>query len=244
MGRLSRTSFGRYVADMLQQRAEGERLVFLLDHVEDEDEPLVLPLLENADVRVVAAPLGLVEDDHPWWWTRFDSLVVPPLSLDEAQSLAARLLAGLGHSHNDALALAIGEASAGIPRLVHLLVESVHVDPTRAEPGRINEISSELVAERGDPSGLRGRIEALEASHFDSLATRALDGAADAPRGGLSPDELRAALVDDEVTPTRARHTMQSLLDQGWLAERDGRISFEHPALQEHWKAARRHEPS
>jgi predicted HTH transcriptional regulator len=239
MSRLNRTSFERYVADVLEQRAEGERLVFLLDHIDGEDESRVLPLLENPDVRVVAAPLGLIADDHPWWWTHFDSLVVPPLSSDEAQSLASRLLAGLGHPRNDALALAIGQASAGIPRLIHLLVDRVHVDPTWADPGRMPEFLHELVAERGDPSGLRGRIDRLENHHFEPLETHALDGAADAPAGGLSPDELRAALVGDEVTPTQARHTIQSLLDQGWLVERDGRISFEHPVLQEHWKAAR-----
>jgi predicted HTH transcriptional regulator len=245
MSRLNRTSFERYVADVLQQRAEGERLVFLLDHVEgEEDESLVLPLLESADVRVVAAPLDLVEDDHPWWWIHFDSLVVPPLSSDEAQSLASRLLAGLGHPRNDALALAIGQACAGIPRILHLLVDRMHVDPTRAEPGRIPEFLHELVAERGDPTGLRGRIGQLQAHRFDALEAHALDRAADAPAGGFSPDELRAALVDDEVTPTHARHTIQSLLDQGWLVERDGRISFEHPVLQEHWKTARQREHS
>jgi hypothetical protein len=213
----------------------------LLDHVGENELLLVLPLLESADVRVVAAPLDLVEDDQPWWWTHFDSLVVPPLSSDAAQSLASRLLAGLGHPRNDALALAIGQASAGIPRLVHLLVDRVHIDPTRTEPGRIPELLHELVAERGDPSGLRWRIEQLQARHFSALERRALDGAADAPAGDLSPDELRAALVDDEVTPTQARHTIQSLLDQGWLVERDDRISLEHPVLQEHWKATRRH---
>ena len=238
MGRLNRTSFGRYVTDVLQQRTEGERLVFLLDHFHGEDESLVLPLLESADVRVVSAPLDLVEDDHPWWWTHFDSLVVPPLSSDSAQALASRLLAGLGLPRNDALALAIGETSAGIPRLVHLLVDRAHIEPARAEAGRIPELLAELVAERGDPSGLRGRMDRLGSQHFEPLAMRALDGAADAPAGGLSPDELRAALVDDEVTPALARHTMRSLLDEGWLVERDGRISFEHPVLQEHWKMA------
>jgi predicted HTH transcriptional regulator len=242
MSQLNRTSFERGVADVLQRRAEGERLIFLLDHVEDEGESLVLPLLESADVRVVAAPLHLVEDDHPWWWTHFDSLVVPPLSSDEAQSLASRLLAGLGHPRNDALALAVGQASAGIPRIVHLLVHGVQVDPTRAEPGRIPELLQELVAARGDPSGLRGRIERLQTHHFVPLETRALDGAADAPAGGLSPDQLRVALVDDEVTPTQARHAIQSLLDQGWLVERDGRIVLEHPVLQEHWQAVRQRE--
>lgn len=243
MSHLNGAKFRRYVADVIQQRAEGERLVFLLDHVDDENESLVLPLLESADVRVVAAPLGLVEDDH-WWWDHFDSLVVPPLSSDEAQSLASRLLAGLGHPSNDALALAIGQASAGIPRLLHLLVGRVHVDPTRAEPGRIPEFLHELVAERGDPSGLRGRTVLLHDHGFGPLETHALDRAADAPAGGLSPDELRAALVDDEVTPTQARHSIQSLLDQGWLVERDGRISFEHPVLQAEWIKTRQRERS
>ncbi len=239
MSRLNRTSFARDIAEVLQQRAEGERLVFLLDHVAGEDEPSILQLLENADVRVVAAPLGLVEDDDSEWWARFDSLVVPPLSSSDAQSLAARLLAGLGYPRNDALVLAVERASAGIPHLVHLLVDRVHIDPTLAEPDRIPNLLDELVAELGDPSGLRKRMDRLQVHYFGSSERRALDGAADAPAGGLSPDQLRVALVDDEVAPTQARRTIKSLLEQGWLVERDGRISFEHPMLQEHWKAAR-----
>jgi predicted HTH transcriptional regulator len=244
MSHLNRTSFERDVAELLQQRAEGERLVFLLDHVDDEDKSSVLQLLENADVRVVAAPLGLVEDDDSGWWAHFDSVVVPPLSSGDAQSLASRLLAGLGYFRNDALVLAIEQASAGIPHLVHLLVDRVHIDPTLAEPDRIPELLDELIAERGDPSGLRKRIERLQVHSFSHLERRSLDGAAHAPPGGLSPDQLRVALVDDEVAPTQARHTIQSLLDRGWLVERDGRISLEHPVLHEHWKTARQREHS
>lgn len=244
MSRLNRTSFERDVAEVLRQRAEGERLVFLLDHMVEDDEPSVLRLLDSPDVRVVAAPLGLVADDESEWWARFDSVVVPPLSSSDAQSLASRLLAGVGYPRNDALALAIERASAGVPHLVHLLADRVHIDPSLAEPDRIPELLDELVAERGDPSGLRGRMDRLQASHFAALERRALDGAADAPAGGLSPDQLRVALVDDEVTPAQARRTIQSLLEQGWLAERDGRVSFEHPMLQAHWKAARQREHS
>lgn len=239
MSEINRTSFERDLTELLQQRGHGERLVFLLDHVADDDEPWVLQLLANTDVRVVAAPLGLVEDDDSEWWARFDSVVVPPLSSSDARSLASRLLAGLGYFRNDALVLAIEQASAGIPHLIHLLVDRVHIDPTRAEPSRIPELLDELIAERGDPSGLRKRVDQLQAHPFDHLARRALDAAAHAPPGGLSPDQLRVALVDDEVPPTQARHTIQSLLDQGWLVERDGRMSLEHPMLREHWKAAR-----
>lgn len=244
MSQLNRTSFERDIAEVLQQRVEGERLVFLLDHVADEDEPSVLRLLESVDVRVVAAPRDLIEDDDSEWWARFDSVVVPPLSSGDAQSLASRLLAGLGYPRSDALVLAIEQASAGIPHLIHLLVDRVHTSPSLAEPDRIPELLDELVAERGDPSGLRKRMDRLQARSFDSSERRALDGAADAPAGGLSPDQLRVALVDDEVTPTQARHTIQSLLDQGWLVERDGRISLEHPVLREHWKARRQRERS
>lgn len=244
MSHLNRTSFERDIVEVLQQRAEAERLVFLLDHVADEDEPSVLRLLENADVRVVAAPLGLVEDDSSEWWSRFDSVIVPPLSSGAAQSLSSRLLAGLGYPRNDALVLAIERASAGIPHLIHLLVDRVHIDPTLSEPDRVPDLLDELGAELGDPSGLRKRIDRLQARYFDALERRALDGAADAPAGGLSPDQLRVALVDDEVTPTQARRTIQSLLEKGWLVERDGRILFEHPVLQEHWKTARQRKHS
>ncbi|MCX4240862.1 RNA-binding domain-containing protein [Paraliomyxa miuraensis] len=239
MSRLNRAQLEGHVADLLERRVEGERLVLLLDHIEDDDEPSVWKLLENVDVRVVAAPLNLVADDHSWWWDRFDSIVVPPLSSDDARSLASRLLAGQGHPRSDALELAIEQSSAGIPRLIHLLVDRIHVDPTLAEPGRIPELLRELIAQRGDPSGLRRRIDALQVHRFDGLERRALDGAADAPAGGLSPDDLGAALIDDVVTSTLAHRAIQSLLDQGWLVKRDRRISLEHPVLAEHWKAAR-----
>jgi hypothetical protein len=243
MSRVSPTNFDRYVSELLEGRTVGERLVFLLDHVGEDDEPSVVRLLEDADVRVVAAPLGLIEEDYPSWWDYFDSVVVPPLSLADAQSLASRLLAGLGHGRSDALALAIEQACAGIPRLIHLLVDRVHVDPTLAEPGRIPGLLDDLVAERGDPSGLRARLDGLQVRKFDEMERRALDLAADAPTG-LSPDELRAGILDAEVTSTQVRHTIQLLLDQGWLVERDGRIACEHPLLQEHWKAARQRDHS
>ena len=238
MSRVNQRNFDRYVDELFERRAEGERLVFLLDHVHQDDESSVLRLLETPDVRVVAAPLDLIADEHPWWWTHFDPLVVPPLSSADAQSLVRRLLAGLGLNRTDALVLAIERASAGIPRLIHLLVDRVHVDPSLGEARRIPELLDELIAERGDPSGLRARSELLQVASFGELECRAFDRAADAP-AGLSPDDLRAALLDDEVTPAQARHTMQSLLDQGWLVERDGRIALEHPTLQEHWKVER-----
>jgi hypothetical protein len=242
MRRVSPTGFDRYVNDLLEQQSEGQRLTLLLDHVEEghgESLRLVLGMVQNANVRVVAAPVELVADEHPWW-AYFDPLVVPPLSSADARSLAARLLAGVGHLGADALALAIEQASAGIPRLIHLLVARVHVDPTLGEPGRIAGLLGALVAERGDPTGLRARADELVADDFEHLQLLALDRAADAP-AGLSPDDLRAALVDGDVTPAHARHAVQSLLDAGWLVERDGHSSFEHPTLQEHWKAARQH---
>ncbi|PRP93596.1 RNA-binding domain-containing protein [Enhygromyxa salina] len=244
MSRVSGASFDRYVDELIGGRAEGERLVFLLDHVQDAygddgvDESSILRLLETTDTRVVAAPLGLIADDHPWWWVHFDPLVVPPLSSADAVSLAARLLAGQGLVRADALALAIEQASAGIPRLIHLLVDRVLVGPTLAEPRRVPELLDKLVAERGDPSGLRRRTEQLQASFFDVLEQRACDQIADAPMG-LSPDDLRAALLDQHVTPAQVRHAIARLLDQGWLVEREGRVSFEHPTLADHWKAAR-----
>lgn len=243
MSRLNQTSFERYIDELIQQRAEGERLVFLLDHVAGEHQSSILRLLENADVRVVAAPLELVEDDDSSWWAHFVPVVVPPLPSDDARSLASRLIAGLGHPRNDALVLAIEQASAGIPRLVHLLIDRVYVDPTLAEPGRIPEVLQDLIAERGDPSGLRRRIDVLQQTAFfgfaHGLARHALDEASDAPAGGLSPDELRAALLHEEVTPLQVQHAIRSLLERGWLVERGGRISFEHPVLQEQWKAWR-----
>ncbi len=238
MSRVTPANFDRYVDELLERRTEGERLVFLLDHVDEKGEPSVLQLLENANVAVVAAPLDLPADDHPWWWARFDLLVVPPLSSTDAQSLAARLLAGVGRPNADALALAIEQASAGIPRLIHLLVDRVRVDPMLGEPGQIRELLDELVAERGDPSGLRGRADQLRVRDFGRLESCALDHAAD-PSTGRSPDDLRAALLNDEVTPTQVRHTIRSLLDRGWLVERDGRIVLEHPVLAEYWKHSR-----
>jgi hypothetical protein len=247
LSRLKPEQFEQHVDDLLAHRGEGERLVFLLDHC-DPDWPVIGNLLERAEVRVVAAPPWLPGHHDGEWWDHFDPIVVPPLSSADALVLAARLVAGLGRSHADALALAIEQASAGIPRLVHLLVARVHAEPRLSEPDRIFRLLRDLVAERGDPTGLQARIVALE-SHLPrptaSGATTgvrpgllALDRVADVV-AGLSHDDLRAGLMSEQISPAQADLVLRGLLDEGFLVERDGRIAFEHPILREHWKALR-----
>jgi predicted HTH transcriptional regulator len=237
MSRLNEDQFEQHVDDVLAQRVVGTRLVFLLDHC-DPDWAAIRNLLQQVEVRVVAAPLWVPPDEDSDWWDYFDPFVVPPLSAEDALKLAVRLLAGLGRRHGDALALAIEQASAGIPHLVHLLVARVHAEPRLSEPERIFRLLRDLVAERGDPTGLQTRRKAVEGIARHRHQALALDRVADVA-AGLSYDDLRAGLLSEQISPVQADLALRALLDQGCLVERDGRIAFEHPILREHWKALR-----
>jgi predicted HTH transcriptional regulator len=236
LSRLDEDQFEQYVDEVLAQRVEGERLVFLLDHC-DPNWGAIRHLVQQAEVRVVAAPPWLPDHRDGDWWNKFDLIVVPPLSSADARLLAVRLLAGLGRRHAEALALAIEQVSAGIPRLIHLLVARVHTEPRSSEPDLIGGLLR-VVAERGDPTGLWTRSESLVSHRWPGPEALALDRVADAT-AGLSYDDLRAGLLSEQISPAQADLAVRSLLDEGWLVERDGRITFEHPTLQEHWKAMR-----
>lgn len=237
LSRVNEKQFEKHVADVLARRVEGERVVFLLDHC-DPDWAAIRNLLRHAEVRVVAAPLWAPDDDDGDWWGYFDPIVVPPLPAADARMLAMRLLAGLGRRHGDALALAIEQASAGIPHLVHLLVARAHVEPRLSEPDRIFALLRDLVAERGDPTGLQKRRKALERDLLWRVPHRLALDRVDASTG-VPHDDLRAGLLSEQISPAEADLALRALLDEGWLVERDGRIAFEHPILQEHWKAMR-----
>jgi predicted HTH transcriptional regulator len=239
LSRLNSKQFEKHVDDLSTRREDGERLVLLLDHCPPGWEGIP-KVLTYPQVRVVAAPHWLPEEDD-WWWTAFDPIVVPPLSSADARSLATRLLAGLGRSHAEALALAIEQASAGIPHLVHLLVSRVHAGHAGllSEPGGMARLLRDLVAQRGDPTGLRARGEALGSRNdWGTPSVLALDRVADAP-AGLSYDDLRAGLLSEQISSAQADLALRDLLDEGWLVERDSRITFEHPVLREQWKVSR-----
>jgi predicted HTH transcriptional regulator len=244
MRRQSEEQFEQHVDDLLMRRADGDRLVFLLDHCTWDDNEAIFRLIGHSDVRVVVAPEQLPSDAHRDWWSDFELIVVPPLSSADTRSLAARLLAGIGRDHADGLVLSIEQATAGIPHLVHLLVSRIYMAPKWGEPDSIDELLQNLITQRGDPTGLRERSDSAYsfARTFPRSPALALDRTADAP-AGLTHDDLRAGLLGGSISPREADLTLRGLLDEGYLVERDGRIMFEHPYLQKVWQTLRNRAP-
>jgi len=208
----------------------------LLDDVRAETMTSLAPVFsKHPALRVIAAPSDVPDEDGEWW-QHFQPLVVPPLDAADARSLAGRLLAGQGVAATTGLADAIAEAAAGLPGIIHRIVQRVSINQALRAPEHIPEVLEELVATRGDPTKLRQRCEAII-----GVQSRALDVMADAT-DTLSPDDLRVAL-SEWMTPVEARAQLLRLIEAGWLVIRDGRVAFEHPLIRDAWQKSREVDP-
>ncbi|KIG14083.1 ATP-dependent DNA helicase [Enhygromyxa salina] len=236
---VDRERLARFLKKTLESRVE-EPVTLLLDDLDEQlDHDLaVLSLLpDHPQLRLIVAPVRVFEGDGSWW-EAFEPIVVPPLSSADARTLARQLLTGVARDPTslDAWAQAIADESAGIPSLIHLLVQRMFMNPGQQGAADIHTLMLELVAKRGDPTGLRRRMSDLGGVLGPQVD--ALDRVADAS-AGLSRDDLVLALSDD-MTVVDAHEVVQRLLEAGWLVARDRRINFEHPVLRDEWQERRK----
>jgi hypothetical protein len=234
LSNIDRQRLTHYLEEALVSRVD-ESVTLLLDDLDEQrkHDLVVLNLLrDHPQLRVVVAPVGGFEGEDPWW-EAFEPIVVPPLSSADARLLARQLLTGIGRELTtlDAWAQAIADESAGIPSLIHLLVQSVFMNPVQRTAADIHALMLELIAKRGDPTGLRRRMSNL-GEVFGPHAV-ALDRVAYSSVS-LSRDDLVLALSED-MTVVDAHAVVQRLLEDGWVVERDHRINFEHPLLRDDW---------
>lgn len=249
----------RWLTGLLQEPIPAAGLIVLLDHLEALDQPqrgavlrqITSLLIQHEHLRFVVAlssPDEISDQDaaEADWWAHLHTVVVSPLSADEIQTLATRLLVGVGASRVNELAIAITASSAGIPNLVHRLVNEIRVNPALNNPDGIPDILLNLVANRADPTTLQARSKMLEslldASWQDdptpNLRREALD-ALSKQEDGMSWAELTSSLLADGRTTLLVRTALSELIEQGWVVERERKLSVEHPILSEKWRMLR-----
>ncbi|MCK6517566.1 putative DNA binding domain-containing protein [Myxococcota bacterium] len=244
---------------LLEELIPEDGLVILLDHLPVLQQAqigavlrqITSALIQHERLRIVVA-LGSPDDISDKeatasdWWTHLRPIVVPPLNADDAQTLAARLLEGVGASHVDELALAIMTSSAGLPNLVHRLVNAIRVDPDLNNTNGIPDVLLRLVASRGDPTTLQARSQMLEPLLESSwhgaqnliVHREALDTLSRYPEG-MTWAELMTSLLEEGRTTVGVHTALSELIEQGWITERERQLNFEHPILSEEWRKLR-----
>ncbi|MCK6522486.1 putative DNA binding domain-containing protein [Myxococcota bacterium] len=249
----------RWLTGLLEEPIPEAGFIVLLDHIVALDQPqrgaalrhITSTLIQRERLRFVVA-LGSPDDISDQdaaaadWWAHLHTVAVPPLSANDAQTLATRLLEGVGASRVNELVLAITTSSAGIPNLVHQLVNEIRINPELNNPEGIPDVVLRLVAKRGDPTTLQARSKMLEplleASWQDdpllNVRREALD-ALSKHDDGMSWGEVTSALLEEGRTTLLVRTALSELIEQGWLVERERRLSFEHPILSEKWRTLR-----
>jgi predicted HTH transcriptional regulator len=250
-----------WLKGLLEEPIAQGGLVVLLDHLQEmyHEKKLrgVLRQITSAIARhehlrlviALSSPKDITADeaDTSKWWDRLHPIVIPPLHTDDTQTLAARLLEGLGHPNVDELSLAIAASSCGLPNLVHRLVNDVRVQPELRDPTRIPDLLLRLVASRGDPTTFKARSQSLESlmeSYWGGdqrldIRREALDALARHDEG-LSWADLTTSLLVEGRSTLVIRTEINELIEHGWIVERERRLSFEHPIFGEEWRSLRR----
>jgi predicted HTH transcriptional regulator len=183
------------------------------------DRPRVIGVVADPALRVFPRPADIL--------AAVRLLPLPPLDRPDAATLAGRLLRGCGIEPTATMADAVAETSAGLPRLVHLLVQRMAADRRTDD---VAGLLDELLVAPGDPTGLRARTH--------ELRTR-LERAGDAERavvaavasGPRRRPELLAALGTSGLPRLDALEAARTLELEGWIVEADGELRLEHPCL-------------
>jgi predicted HTH transcriptional regulator len=254
-----------YLRGLLDEPSHGTRLVLLLDHIRHiRDMPtpnapyteLTDALLRHEHLRLVVAmesPDDLSDEaaQEAGWWEHLHTIVVPPLSAEDTRALAAGLLRSIGVPNTDELAVAVEAASCGLPDLVHRLVQALRVEPSLRSAHHMSELLESVIVARGDPTQLSGRAarltERAEAyqrgyERQTDLKSDLLDDLASKVDGASWADLIAAQITHEGRTQLRAREAIRTLIEEGWVVERERRLSFEHSTLSDAWRAARSRE--
>lgn len=236
------------------ERLGPEPLWLVLDHFgefgrpEDWDtleryQTTVLSLVEHFDhLRLVlgmSAPSALVADADKALLGHFEPIVVPPLERTSSVELALRLMLGCDLPEDRATAEAVTELSAGIPELITRLVAQLGIERV-ASPEAAALALDALAIRRGDPTGLKTRVERVSKaanqgrSGWSNERASLLDLAA-ATVDGRPRLELVAGAVSGGHARLPVLAALDTLLQEGWLVEVDGCVRLEHPWIRDAW---------
>lgn len=171
---------------------------------------------------------------------------VPPLSHEDAEDLAWRLLEGEGIPTDDprGTACAIANAVDGIPFYVHHVVDQMKVRDSKADAKAAQDIVTDFLTDPLDPWNLRHYRERINVYYIPDEQPFAL-GLLDVLAGSDKPlpfDELFNLLkhhmeTEDKETARDVLTLLQS--DHYIVQEPDGKFRFRFRLIQRWWRLAR-----
>jgi hypothetical protein len=156
------------------------------------------------------------------------NLPLGPLDISDAQELASRLLLGIGRTGGDDVVDALVERSGAIPFLIHALTH--RLDDTGRGAVTVDDVTDafmDFLDDRDESRAATHLVTRLDL-HYDERTPKAralLDRLA--LNGPAQSSEYDSELLDD-------------LIDDHYLVERRGEVSWRYAVLREIWAHKRR----
>lgn len=173
-------------------------------------------------------------------------MFVPPLTPMDARTLALRLLRGSRLGEDTEVVGMLAEASAGLPSLMVAFVAEMSLHADGSVEGAIRAVDH-VLHDRSDPARARARVARFVEQTFrvgrtrpnapDQKVTRAILREIAGHPAGRRRLDLIASLVSAGLPRAGVLEALQELEGEGWVAELDGALRFEHPILRDAWLA-------
>jgi hypothetical protein len=160
------------------------------------------------------------------------NLPLGPLEDDEARELAHRLLLGIGRAGGDDVVDALVQNSGAIPFLIHHLAH--HLEDSGSGPVNVAQVERafvEFMDDRDESRAVTHLLTRLDPLYGDRVAAakELLDHVA---RTGRVPTLSLQSDTDSTL--------LDDLIDDHYLIEKDGVVTWRYPVLQRIWVHRRR----
>jgi len=210
----------------------GERLLILLDGIDEADEPFPSPfpdqLTEGVFVVVSARWDGQSEMPYLRGWN-FDAQVELGL-MDEREIVDWLKVYGNGElaglAKDDEFVVKLKRATDGLPLFLRFVLEDL------AEKVRQGEMFGEIEVPQGFSAYIREQVSRIVASSWDGIPLTDLLALLSVVKGAIRQDEVAQVLGTPSETLSHLPNIIARWLRIGKLKEGDGQIfSFVHPLL-------------
>jgi hypothetical protein len=171
---------------------------------------------------------------------------VPPLGIDPARELAARLIEGenIRAKSPEESADAIARVSDRFPFYIHHIVKALKLSGLEGSPDSVEQVVSQQMLDANDPWELnhyRERIPVYYGKEFEQTVLGILDSIAVRPEA-ISLNDLLVELKGTGTLDDREQLIdLLKLIEQDHYLSRnaDGHYQFKFPLLQRWWKLSR-----
>jgi tetratricopeptide (TPR) repeat protein len=210
----------------------GEKLLILLDGIDEADEPFPSPfpdqLPEGVFVVVSARWDGQSEMPYLRGWN-FDAQVELGL-MDEREIVDWLKVYGNGElaglAKDDEFVVKLKRATDGLPLFLRFVLEDL------AEKVRQGEMFGEIEVPQGFSAYIREQVSRIVASSWDGIPLTDLLALLSVAKGAIRQDEVAQVLGTPSETLSHLPNIIARWLRIGKLKEGDGQIfSFVHPLL-------------